>query len=255
MDWDRTKPVTSDFEDMLASLGAISFDLEGDTEKRPDYAVFDDRLLIEIKTLSVSVAERSKNPADQLQQEILKQPNKTLFFGLADAEAIIRAHNDPRRARATLLRAAAKSALDHMGKAAVQFRAVITRQPYRYARSTTMMVLINEGFKEYSPEVMVDQLNREVIRSRARKSPRYGLLDVVLYISMYHLDERDTRQVFNLPAIVFAMRPEDQRRALGYAQSVARHWSDHVGLIYGGKGRDPRGLRTIPSREWRPNKP
>lgn len=174
----RRVDLESDFNDFLKNqLGALSLDEEGDKEKRPDF-LWREKLLIEIKTLKISPQAK----VERIFEAERVTDDWPLAFGTMNAKHLEGSEIYKRNSK-RLLKAVQSTIRDHLKKANKQIREYCEVRQKNFG---SVVIILNEDLSEYTPEVVVNAVERELRSAETQGRTGYDSLDSVVYISEKH---------------------------------------------------------------------
>lgn len=166
--------------------------------KFPDFAVFGDRLLIEMKHLESDQSERVQEVFEQK----IKPEEKPIFYGTRDAAPIINSASNKNEILNALFNKLGRTIESQLRKANRQF--LDYRGRVTIKNDISICVFLNSLIAEINPEAFVYCLNR-ILQNRERNSRSlFAGIDAVLYISEKHfISLPNGKPAF--PSIVFGL--------------------------------------------------
>lgn len=181
-----TPPLTPKLVEFLtAELSAVSLDLDGDVEKRPDYECLRGLLLVEMKSLEGDPTERLEN-AVAADKESEAWPK---FYGSWPMESVLKNLPNAEEVRRKTFERLSRAIVTHVKKANDQLREFSVRHPRR--NRVRMLILVNEDYEAYSPDAVGYAVAKELSRRNESGAIRNADIDVVVYFSERHATEID----------------------------------------------------------------
>lgn len=213
-------PITPRFKAFLEEkMSGRSLDSDGDKEKRPDYACLGGALVIEIKSLESDPTERLSNAIAPARE----RHSWPLFFGQWPMEAILK--NLPEAEREALR----KDLGDRLGRAIVTHLKKANSQIKNYEKDNKniflrLLILINEDFVEYDPEIVTYIIQREFKKETNDGGARYSSIDTAVFLTERHATHIDGQVTFPV-SIIHGPGIAENPVALELLRRLVKRWS------------------------------
>ncbi|MDX5595536.1 hypothetical protein [Pseudovibrio sp. SPO723] len=168
-------------EMLLRDFEGLSLDLNGDTEKRPDFLCLGGELLIEMKSLTGSPQERIDNAVNQSQESI----DLPRFYGDWPLQSVLK-NLEPENAlrfKSKVSDRLGRAIRTHIKKARGQLASFAQKNP---SASHKILILTNEGHEEYDPDTVRFIVSKELHNYSANHPQKKEAIDAVLFFTEMH---------------------------------------------------------------------
>lgn len=220
------------------------FNSESANGQFPDFGVYRDLVLIEMKHLETDQQERIQAVLD----EKIVPEERPVFYGqraidingetFSNAEEIVRAITTKlNRSLESLLR-----------KANRQFRSYRERHPRKNA--INVCLILNASHADYTPEIVIGAIHSKM-KQASEGAPRFESIDAVLYISEKHFTALPDGRVAYPIAIYEAVGLLHNRWKIPIVERLVQEWSNFrtgSGTEFSHSMRDFATVQDIPER-------
>lgn len=214
-------PLTPRFIKFLEErMSGISLDMDGDKEKRPDYACLNGAIVVEIKTLETSPSGRLSNVIELWRTK----GNWPRFYGKWPVSSVVK--KIPAEQGEELNRTVG----DRLGRAVVYHLKRAQEQIFNYEKSNSeirlrLVAMLNEDFPEYDPHIITYIVKKELRRKGEDGNLKYHNIDAVLYLTERHATNVNGQVTFPI-TVIHGPGIGEAAEAHKLLESLINQWAD-----------------------------
>lgn len=212
------------FSDLiLIGLGGRALDdhqaKESAEGRFPDFACFNDLVLIEMKHLETNQTDR----LNEVLETKIDPAEKPLFYGNRSAHFITGAVSNGAAVNADLASKLARTVETALKGANQQFRNYRSRHPRKNA--VNICVILNSTIPEFSPEFTGRAIHSKMLQKNPQGESRFLNIDAVLYVSEKHFHLMPNGRVGFGLVIFEAMGAINHPWKMAFVDRITDEWS------------------------------
>lgn len=168
---------------VLGLPGGRSLDANKNIESKggkfPDFACFNELMLIEMKHLESDQSERLNEVLDQL----IDEKERPLFFGSREVGPMLESMSNATEISLAIAKKLGGSVEKILRTANTQFKEYRERHPRKNA--VNLCVILNSKIREFTPEAVGYALYKK-IKGKSGSLPNFSSIDAIIYVSEKH---------------------------------------------------------------------